>query len=130
MNPRILIADDETSVRLALARWFSIRGFDVTEAADGQEAVEAVERVSFDIVLLDLEMPRLHGLDALALMREAQPGLRVVVLSGYARDKARAWDRGAALVLSKPIRLAVLEQHVREVLEDPAAGTDPTAAPA
>ncbi len=118
MNPSILIVDDEASVRLALVRWFGIRGFDVSQAADGQEAVEAVEQQSFDIVLMDLEMPRLHGLEAMVRMRAHSPHLPIIVLSGYARDKAKAWDRGAALVLSKPIRLAVLEQHVRQVLAE------------
>jgi len=80
--------------------------------------VEAVARESFDIVLMDLEMPRLHGLEAMVQIRAHTPDLPIIVLSGYARDKAKAWDRGAALVLSKPIRLAVLEQHVREVLAE------------
>lgn len=122
-EPHILIVDDEDSVRLALARWFGLRGFVVTEAVDGQDAVDRVRSGGpFDLIIMDLEMPRLHGLEAMDTIRKEQPDLPVVVLSGYAREKAKAWDHGAVAVLSKPIRLAALEGEVRRVLSGEAEG--------
>lgn len=94
-----------------------MRGFSVTTAIDGVDAVEKSEEAGpFDLVTLDLEMPRMGGLDALPKIREKQPSAAVVVLTGYARDSGEALRRGAAKVLLKPMRLTELEKELIEVL--------------
>jgi DNA-binding NarL/FixJ family response regulator len=82
---RILIVDDaediRTLIRLKLGRE---QGLEVVgEAADGVDAVEQARALQPDLVLLDMAMPRMDGLQALPLIREAVPGVRVVVLSGF-----------------------------------------------
>lgn len=119
MNAKsILIVDDDVNVREALSRWFAMRGNVVTGAEDGIEAIERCKEGRFDIITLDLEMPRLSGLDALGSITELQPGVPVVVLTGYGRDVDAALSRGAVKVLNKPMRLTALEEELDAVLAD------------
>jgi two-component system, NarL family, response regulator NreC len=79
---RVLLADDDAMVRQLLALLISEGEFDVVaEAADGQEAVEKAEQVRPDIVVLDLNMPRLSGLEAALRIRAISPGTRILVLT-------------------------------------------------
>jgi len=86
---RILIADDEEDIRLLIKILLVRAGFDVVEAVDGQEAVEKAAEASPDLILLDIRMPRMTGLEALDVLR-AHPGtarIPVVLVSAYAHDK-------------------------------------------
>lgn len=108
----LLIVDDDASVRDALSRWFTMRGFAVTLACDGIEAIENAQNQAFDVVTLDLEMPRMGGLDALPRLRELLPHAPILVLTGYSRDSDDALKLGAVKVLYKPIRLHALEEEL------------------
>ncbi|MFL6060013.1 MAG: response regulator [Marmoricola sp.] len=83
--PRVLIVDDAEDIRLLLRLRLASNGaYDVVgEAADGLAAVEATRRLQPDVVLLDMAMPRMDGLQALPLILEAAPGAHVIVLSGF-----------------------------------------------
>jgi len=115
-RPKILIVDDEVSIRTALERWFNIRGFEVDQAADGMEALEKCRANRYDVITMDLEMPRMGGLEAMAALREYLPNVPVVVLTGFTREGDSAKMLGAAKVLTKPLRLGELERHVRELI--------------
>lgn len=117
-----MIVDDDANVREALSRWFSMRGNAVTAAEDGVDAIERCKDGRFDIITLDLEMPRLSGLDAIASLRELQPGVPIVVLTGYGRDVDAALSRGAVKVLNKPMRLTALEEELDAVLTGGTSG--------
>ncbi|MDQ1478834.1 MAG: hypothetical protein QOE62_4063 [Actinomycetota bacterium] len=81
---RILLVEDEGAVRAALARTLERRGFDVTPAPTGTEALQMIERSSFDLVLTDLVMPGMSGRALIARLRESDPELRILAMSGYA----------------------------------------------
>jgi len=115
-KPAILIVDDEANIRGALFRWFEIRGFDVTSAADGLEAVSLCADNRYDVITMDLEMPRMGGIEALTAIRKTHPDVPILVVTGYARDAQRALNAGAIKVLTKPLRLRDLEDEVRGVL--------------
>ncbi len=115
-KPRILIVDDEPSIRVALDRWFSLRGFDVEQAEDGQDALDKCRNHRYDVITMDLEMPRMGGLDAIVAIKKYLPDVPIVVLTGFMRDTENALSCGAAVVLTKPLRLRVLEAQVRELL--------------
>lgn len=115
-KPRILIVDDEPSIRSALERWFNLRGFQADQAADGLHAVNKVRQSQFDIVTMDLDMPRMGGIEAIAQIRDHQPEIPIVVLTGFIRDTALALNNGATRVLTKPVRLRELEEEVRLLL--------------
>lgn len=102
---RFAIADDDPYVRSALRRWLAQEPDleCVGDAADGHEAIQLVQRVAVDVLLLDLVMPRLGGLQALPEVRQAAPATRVLVLSSSidAATRARAMDAGASACLPK-----------------------------
>lgn len=97
--PRILIVDDAEDIRLLLRLKLSRNGeFDVVgEAADGVDAIDQARSLQPDLVLLDMAMPRMDGLQALPMIRDAVPGVRVIVLSGFnqATLEQQALEAGA-----------------------------------
>jgi len=121
---RILIVDDEASIRDALNKWFELCGYEVGLAGDGIEAIERFQDNEYDAVLMDLEMPRMGGIDAIPVLKQIQPHVPIVVLTGFPGNSRGVLECGAAKILQKPIHLRKLELQVRAVLghTDPANG--------
>lgn len=105
LPPRILIVEDESSLIYALRAKFSRAGFDPTIALNGDIAQELAEQMEFDIILLDLLLPKLNGFEVLARLKEAgkTKNVPVVVFSNLdsREDKERARRLGAARYLLK-----------------------------
>lgn len=80
---RILIVDDESNIRLTLGALLKRAGYDVTPADGGREAVALLERQSFDLMLVDLKMPEIDGMQVVAVARQRQPDLAIIVLTGH-----------------------------------------------
>lgn len=118
---RVVVVDDVPElrllVRLTLEDDPSIEV--VGEAANGREGVEVVQQAEPDLVLLDLSMPDMDGLEAIPLMREHAPQARVVVLSGHeaGRVSLEALGQGASRYINKASGLDTIPQVVREVAE-------------
>lgn len=108
---RVLVVDDEPFVREVLSRFLSERGYQVDVAEDGQAALDLIRADAPDIVLLDLKMPRLGGLELLRILRDDGAELAVITISGHAdEDTAReSLDLGAADFINKPFDLEYLE---------------------
>ena len=87
-KPKVMIADDEERLRITLGRMLTTRGLDVATFASGQEAVEKLKSDSFDVVLLDLRMPGMSGLETLARIKEVDPSVEVILLTGHASVEA------------------------------------------
>jgi CheY-like chemotaxis protein len=115
VRARVLVVDDDVALRKSIRRMLA-RSFDVTESADGAEAIARVESgESFDLVLMDLEMPRMNGRRALDRLREISPELaeRTVIMSGGSGDaELRAWleTLGAGRFLLKPFSKTTLHE--------------------
>ncbi len=101
----VLIIDDDDLVRRAFRRVLSYAGFDVSEAIDGASGLEAVRERNPSVVLLDLRMPGMDGLDVLSRLVESRPEMPVLVVSGEGtmRDVVEALRRGAWDFVSKPV---------------------------
>jgi two-component system, NarL family, response regulator LiaR len=116
---RVAIADDHAVVRQGLRTFLELQdGMDVVgEAADGEEAVALVERTAPDVVLLDLVMPRVDGLEAIRRIRERAPATRILVLTSFADDHTvlPAVRAGAAGYLLKDVQPAELAGAIRTV---------------
>ncbi|MBI3636451.1 MAG: sigma-54-dependent Fis family transcriptional regulator [Candidatus Rokubacteria bacterium] len=106
-SARILVADDEDSLRWVLEKGLRQAGYDVTAAKDGESALRAFEAEPFDLVFLDIRMPGLDGLTALARLRERRPDAVVVVMTahGTMETAIQAMQRGAYDYLAKPFDL-------------------------
>ncbi len=101
----VLIVDDEANIRRMLGRLLESESYRTIQAEDGRTALDAVAREDPDVVLLDLAMPGLDGLDVLTELRESRPELPVVMMSGRAtlRDAVRATKLGAFHFIEKPL---------------------------
>lgn len=111
---KVLVVDDEQEVRAMLAEFLEAQGFEVLAAANGLESLLHVKRARPDAVVLDLNMPRLGGLEALKRIRHFDPAITVVVITGEPNPepRERALAMGAARVLVKPFTLQELLQAV------------------
>jgi len=107
MSASILIADDEDGLRWVLEKGLRQAGYEVTSVRDGAAAVRAVEGTAFDLVFLDVRMPGLDGLSALARIREIRADACVVVMTahGTMETAIQAMQRGAYDYLTKPFDL-------------------------
>ena len=117
---KILLAEDEASVRSFVRRGLESQGHDITEACDGGEALEMLAGGNFDLLLADIVMPVMDGI-ALALKALADyPDLPVLLMTGYAAEKQRAHNLDTMItdVLSKPFTLDQLIRAVRSALSD------------
>jgi two-component system KDP operon response regulator KdpE len=117
MPPRILVVDDEPNILATLAPLLRSRGYEVNTAMTGRAAVEAVERDNPDLILLDLGLPDMDGVDVCRLVREGR-ATPIVVLSarGAEGDKVRALDAGADDYVTKPFGAEELLARVRAAL--------------
>ena len=108
---RVLVVDDEHSVRDVLCRFLAERGYVVDAAEDGEKALGMILDEVPDIVLLDLKMPRLGGIDLLKRLRDEGVNVAVITISGHAdEDTAReSLQLGAADFINKPFDLEYLE---------------------
>jgi len=114
----VLVIDDDESMRIGCAQTLGNQGFRVQAAEDGQQGLEASRRESFDVVLLDLKMPGISGMEVLQSLKEEAPGVAVIVITGYATiDSAvEAMKCGASDFLPKPFTPETLVSVVRKAI--------------
>jgi DNA-binding NtrC family response regulator len=116
---KILVIDDERPIRNALKDIFEYEKFIVSEAPDGIEGLELLKKGTYDLVLCDIKMPKMDGIDVLDKILEIQPDIPVIMISGHADiDTAvGAIKKGAYDFISKPLDLNRLLITVRNALE-------------
>jgi CheY-like chemotaxis protein len=119
---RFLVVDDNEDIRDVFCRLVERAGHVASTAADGQEAVEVLERESFDVMLLDLTMPRMNGVDVVRWIRahpDVAPAMRIVVISAWAGEhRAVLQELGVVTVMQKPLRIQQLTDLIEETLLD------------
>jgi len=118
-NPRwILVADDEPSVRQFVERALNYAGFAVTAVPDGNAALAALEKRSYDLLLTDIVMPDLDGIALALKVSKDYPRTRILMMSGYANQRQRAHnlDCLAHEVISKPFTLEEITKRITSAL--------------
>jgi DNA-binding response OmpR family regulator len=122
MNPagRILIIDDEASVRQTLARILQHEGFEVTTAESGEQGLALLEGASFELVYMDLRMPGLPGLETLKHIHSRHPGLPVVLFTAQpdVSSAVEALRLGATDYLLKPLKPEIIIERAGKILAD------------
>jgi two-component system, NtrC family, response regulator PilR len=116
---RILVVDDEKSMRDLLSITLEKEGYDVLTAAGGQPAIEALHRESVDAVITDLRMPKVDGLQVLRAAKEISPDTAVIVITAVASTETavEAMKLGAYDYITKPFKLDEVNLIVRNALE-------------
>ncbi len=134
---RVLIIDDEPNVRLTFRTALESAGYTVSEAADGERGLMCLQEFPADLILLDLRMPNVDGMDVLRLLRDAGDATPVVMVTAHGSipDAVEAMRLGAVDFLSKPLTPEALRTVAADVIRrhaptEPAPATDPAAPPA
>jgi two-component system cell cycle response regulator CpdR len=115
---KILLAEDDDSLRRFLAKALEKAGYDVRACADGEEAVEALEEGPFDLLLTDIVMPGMDGIEVARIAAEREPKLRIMFITGFAAVALAAGDRApaGAKVLAKPVHLREIVSEVERMM--------------
>ena len=116
MNEKVLIIDDEQEFTEALAERMTNRGMDVSTSTSAIEGLKSVEDKSFDVVVLDLQMPEMDGIEALKALKKKKPELQVILLTGHATVEKgiEAMKLGAMDLLEKPADLTTLTEKIKK----------------
>ena len=119
LKGKILIVDDELVVRDSLSKWFASEDYLSRPVAGGREALEAVQQDTWDIALLDIKMPGMDGMELQQRLREADPDLMVIFMTGYAtvETAVQALKHGAYDYITKPVDPDELLHLVSKAME-------------
>jgi DNA-binding response OmpR family regulator len=112
---RLLLVDDELNFLNALCQRLELRGFDVTMAASGEEAIETARSAEFALVLLDLKMPGMDGREVLRVLKKEHKQLEVIILTGHGSYDAEieCKELGAFGYMSKPFEFEELLKIIK-----------------
>lgn len=115
---KFLIIDDETGIANEIRDYFSEEGFEVFNSDTGKEGISSIEKIQPDIILLDIKLPDISGLDVLKAAKELSPKSRIIVTTGYVDqqiiDEAERLGRDA--FLQKPFDLEALAEEINRLL--------------
>ena len=116
---KILIVDDEEIVRYSFRKLFREPGFEISEAANGLDALSAIKKDSPDLVLMDIEMPGLNGLEAIQRIKAMDPQLPVIIMTAFGTSERviAAMKYGAFEYLEKPFDVARLKAVISDAIE-------------
>ena len=113
----ILVVDDDKNFRLLLEAELTLEGYEVVLADNGLAALKEIKEEAPDLVILDLKMPDLHGLEVLKTIREKNKELPVIICTAYEKmqDDYTIWSGGVAAYLTKPLDLENLKDIIYEL---------------
>ena len=118
-NIHLLLVDDETDFRAPLRKRLAKRGFTILEAGNGEECQAIMEAGPLDVVVLDIKMPGMNGIEVLEWIKENHPGTEVILLTGHASaaDGVEGIKKGAFDYLTKPVEFEHLFRKIGQALE-------------
>ncbi|WP_286820212.1 response regulator [Desulfobacter sp. UBA2225] len=116
MSEKVLIIDDEQEFTEALAERMTNRGMTVSTSSSAIEGLQSVEEQSFDVVVLDLQMPEMDGIETLKILKKKRPELQVILLTGHATVEKgiEAMKLGAMDLLEKPADMTTLTEKIKK----------------
>lgn len=119
MKHSVLLVDDESDYVQAMAERLTLRGFTPVYATDGEEGLKIANKIKPNLMVLDLRMPGLDGIEVLRRIRTDHPKMQVVVLTGHGTeaDRTACMELGAVAFYNKPMNIEVLAQTLRDAAE-------------
>jgi ATP-dependent Lon protease len=118
---KMLIVDDEETLTYSLYQSFIIsqQDYEVVTAATGEEAIEKLAVMRFDLVITDIKMPGMDGLELLSIIKSRYPATKVIVMTAFGspEKKEEALQKGAHFYIEKPFEIREIKQLVMELLE-------------
>lgn len=123
MSGKILIVDDQKGVRRLLEELFKKEGWDVNVAADGKEAINKVAERLPDIILMDVKMPNMNGLEASQIILETYGKIPIIMMTAYGEIEVvkKALDAGVKKCITKPFDIMVLRDMVNNLMSEQSA---------
>jgi CheY-like chemotaxis protein len=121
---KILLVDDNGAFIDSIKDVLEDEGYEVTTALSGEDAVSLIQKDSFDLVLMDIKMPGMNGVESFLRMKEMNPDVKVVLFTAYAFEELiqQALNEGALAVLKKPLDLVYLLSIIKEIKEQENGG--------
>ena len=118
MASKILIVDDNPNMSSLLSEMLEVFDYESTIASDGIQALEKLEADKFAMVITDMRMPRMSGLELLQKVKETHPKIKVVLISGYSSGEveSQAQDLKADGFIGKPLMVADIEKVLSDLL--------------
>ncbi|MBI5476909.1 MAG: response regulator [Ignavibacteriales bacterium] len=117
LHSTILLVDDNNEFREALGRILRLTGYNVFQAGDGEEALEIVKSKKIDLALVDIDMPKMDGLEFTKKVRSLYPGFHVIIVTGYSQfyKPEDVFATGAEAFLKKPVELPMLLDIIQKI---------------
>lgn len=117
---KLLVVDDEVAFANTLTQRLKIRNITAVPVYNGEQAISKIKESNFDVVLLDLKMPGMHGLDVLKEIKKIYPEIQVIILTAHGTDKDEEETRllGGFDFLKKPADIDNLEQKIRMAFKE------------
>ena len=122
-RPRVLVVDDESSMRELLSKTLALAEYDVDTAPDGRSALERLRLYPYDLLIADLRMPGIDGLHVIREARRMKAALPVIIITGYSTEDAaiEAVNLGVSAYLTKPFRLPQVLAAAARAMGEPAS---------
>lgn len=122
IKKRILVIDDELQIRLMLRQAIEKAGFEVDDAPDGREGIDAFKRKKADLIITDIIMPEKEGIETIMAFKRIDPGVKIIAISGGGRIQSEdylniATKVGASYSFSKPFSIIELLAKINELLK-------------
>ena len=120
-RPRVLVVDDEEAVRDLIAKTLTMADYEVNTATDGQSALDLLKDTDFDLLITDLKMPGMDGLNVIRQARKLSPSLPIIIITGYSTEASaiEAINLGVCGYLTKPFRLPRILSVAARALGEP-----------
>jgi CheY-like chemotaxis protein len=110
---RLLVVDDDPDVVDFLCSSMKESGYEVDEANDGTEAVERLQKVSYEVVIVDAIMPKMNGAEVCKFIKSRCPDIYVIGISGYPESLKKLKNEGADICFAKPFNIDLIKSAIR-----------------
>ncbi|MDY6951231.1 MAG: response regulator [Thermodesulfobacteriota bacterium] len=113
----ILVIEDDSDILSVIIKHLKYLGYEVMAASDGMEGLKVLESGGYDLVVTDIVMPYVSGVGVITAIKEKNPRIPVIAITGYGKEpQMAATEKKADLVLAKPFKMSILRDHIARLL--------------